>query len=192
MWDVIWTDPDKELVGEHRARKERKETPQKEPKSQPRRRSASTASSRWSTDSPFAIFRNRGAKKANTASSNAHTMSPTSSGLESPALLSPDRSPIAKMFDQGSRRNSSRISTSFLDRLASIDSPLNTSPLIPDKSLDGRARVPLHLASAGKQSHVAAQIPVVCDSRLTTLSSCVQIHWCRLRASRMPALRVMT
>ncbi|KAK1240605.1 hypothetical protein MKX07_004633 [Trichoderma sp. CBMAI-0711] len=74
-------------------------------------------------------------------------MSPTSSGLESPALLSPDRSPIAKMFDQGSRRSSSRISTSFLDRLASIDSPLNTSPLIPEKSLDGRARVPLHLAS---------------------------------------------
>ncbi|KAH0493639.1 hypothetical protein TgHK011_000296 [Trichoderma gracile] len=147
MWDVIWTDPDKELVGEHRARKEKKDTPQKEPKSQPRRRSASTASSRWSTDSPFAIFRNRGAKKANTASSNAHTMSPTSSGLDSPALLSPERSPIAKMFDQGSRRSSSRISTSFLDRLASIDSPLNTSPLIPEKSLDGRARLPLHLAS---------------------------------------------
>ncbi|KAL7806137.1 hypothetical protein V8C44DRAFT_368057 [Trichoderma aethiopicum] len=147
MWDVIWTDPDKELVGEHRARKERKETPQKEPKSQPRRRSASTASSRWSTDSPFAIFRNRGAKKANTSSSNAHTMSPASSGLESPALLSPERSPIAKMFDQGSRRSSSRISTSFLDRLASIDSPLNTSPLISKTSLDGRAKLPLHLAS---------------------------------------------
>ncbi|TFA99811.1 hypothetical protein CCMA1212_008054 [Trichoderma ghanense] len=147
MWDVIWTDPDKELVGEHRARKERKETLQKEPKSQPRRRSASTASSRWSTDSPFAIFRNRGAKKANTSSSNAQTMSPASSGLESPALLSPERSPIARMFDQGSRRSSSRISTSFLDRLASIDSPLNTSPLIPERSHDGRATLPLHLAS---------------------------------------------
>ncbi|PTB63529.1 hypothetical protein BBK36DRAFT_1182202 [Trichoderma citrinoviride] len=143
MWDVIWTDPDKELVGEHRARKEKRETPQKEPKSRPRRRSASTASSRWSTDSPFAIFRNRGAKKTNTSSSDAQMMSPASSGLESPALLSPDRSPVAKMFDQGSRRSSSRISTSFLDRLVSIDSPLNTSPLIPETS----ARLPLHLAS---------------------------------------------
>ncbi|ETR99489.1 hypothetical protein M419DRAFT_86253 [Trichoderma reesei RUT C-30] len=159
MWDVIWTDPDKELVGEHRARKERKETPQKEPKSQPRRRSASTASSRWSTDSPFAIFRNRGAKKANTASSNAHTMSPTSSGLESPALLSPDRSPIAKMFDQGSRRNSSRISTSFLDRLASIDSPLNTSPLIPDKSLDADSHQSSSSHSSTSRSSPTARPP---------------------------------
>ncbi|KAL6862318.1 hypothetical protein J3F83DRAFT_767468 [Trichoderma novae-zelandiae] len=155
MWDVIWTDPEKELVGEHRARKEKKERPQKEPKSQPRRRSASTASSRWSTDSPFAIFRNRGARKANTPSSNAQMMSPASSGVDSPALLSPDRSPIAKMFDPGSRRSSSRISTSFLDRLASIDSPLNTSPLIPETAVDVGGRLPLHLASDDSLAPVA-------------------------------------
>ncbi|KAL7959234.1 hypothetical protein V8C34DRAFT_323259 [Trichoderma compactum] len=151
MWDVIWTDPDTELVGEHRARKEKKEAHQKEVKSQPRRRSASTASSRWSTDSPFAIFRSRGAKKANTSSSsNAQMASSASSGVESPIVASPNRSPISNMFDQGSRPSSARISTSFLERLNGIDSPLNTSPLIPERSVVDRERLPLHLATEGE------------------------------------------
>ncbi|KAL7907940.1 hypothetical protein GGI35DRAFT_470406 [Trichoderma velutinum] len=150
MWDVIWTDPDKELVGEHRARREKKEAHQKEVKSQPRRRSASTTSSRWSTDSPFAIFRGRGAKKANTLSSNAQMASSASSGVESPIIASPNRSPMSNMFDQGSRRSSGRISTSFLERLNGIDSPLNTSPLIPERFIDDRGKLPLHLAIEGK------------------------------------------
>ncbi|KAL6799634.1 hypothetical protein GGI42DRAFT_60613 [Trichoderma sp. SZMC 28013] len=148
MWDVIWTDPDIELVGERRARKEKKEAHQKEVKSQPRRRSASTASSRWSTDSPFAIFRSRGAKKANTSSSsNAQMASSASSGVESPIIASPNRSPVSNMFDQGSRRSSARISTSFLERLNGIDSPLNTSPLIPERFVVDREKLPLHLAT---------------------------------------------
>ncbi|KAL7930603.1 hypothetical protein V8C35DRAFT_330394 [Trichoderma chlorosporum] len=151
MWDVIWTDPDKELVGEHRARKDKKEAHQKETKSQPRRRSASTASSRWSTDSPFALFRSRGTKKANTPSSNAHMASSASSRVESPIMASPDCSPVSNMFDQESRRSSSRISTSFLDRLTSIDSPLNTSPLIPERPVDERGKLPLRLVAEGKK-----------------------------------------
>ncbi|PNP51493.1 hypothetical protein THARTR1_07933 [Trichoderma harzianum] len=148
MWDVIWTDPDIELVGEHRARKEKKEGHQKEVKSQPRRRSASTASSRWSTDSPFAIFRSRGAKKANaSSSSNAQMASSASSGVESPIIAFPNRSPISNMFDQGSRPSSARISTGFLERLNGIDSPLNTSPLIPERSVVDREKLPLHLAT---------------------------------------------
>ncbi|KAL5083865.1 hypothetical protein Trisim1_000842 [Trichoderma cf. simile WF8] len=147
MWDVIWTDPDIKLVGEHRARKEKKEAHQKEVRSQPRRRSDSTASSRWSTDSPFAIFRSRGAKKANTSSSNAQMASSASSGVESPIIASPNRSPISNMFDQGSRRSSGRISTSFLERLNGIDSPLNTSPLFSERSIDDGRKLPLHLAT---------------------------------------------
>ncbi|KAL7787653.1 hypothetical protein V8C43DRAFT_316878 [Trichoderma afarasin] len=150
MWDVIWTDPDIKLVGEHRARKEKKEAHQKEVKSQPRRRSASTASSRWSTDSPFAIFRSRGAKKANTSSSNAQMASSASSGVESLVIASPNRSPISNMFDQGSRRSSGRISTSFLERLNGIDSPLNTSPLFSERSIDDGGKLPLHLATDGE------------------------------------------
>ncbi|KAL7922130.1 hypothetical protein ACQKWADRAFT_327209 [Trichoderma austrokoningii] len=137
MWDVIWTDPDRELVGEHKARKEKEDMFKKDDKSQPRRRSASTASSRWSTDSPFAIFRTRGgARKANTSSSNAEMASPSSSGVASPVMISSDRSPMSKTFDEGSRRNSSRMSTSFLERFANFDSPLNTSPLLSEKSGD--------------------------------------------------------
>ncbi|PKK45699.1 hypothetical protein CI102_8085 [Trichoderma harzianum] len=150
MWDVIWTDPDIKLVGEHRARKEKKGAHQKEVRSQPRRRSASTASSRWSTDSPFAIFRSRGAKKANTSSSNAQMASSASSGVESPIIASPNRSPISNMFDQGSRRSSGRISTSFLERLNGIDSPLNTSPLFSERSIDDGGKLPLHLATEGE------------------------------------------
>ncbi|KAL7795031.1 hypothetical protein V8C37DRAFT_401159 [Trichoderma ceciliae] len=145
MWDVIWTDPDKELVGEHRQRKEREETLKKDHGSQPRRRSASTASSRWSTDSPFAIFRTRGPKKANTSSANAQLASSASWGVDSPIMASSDRSPKSKTFDQGSRRSSSRISTSFLERLANIESPLNTSPLMPEKAGDARGKLSLPL-----------------------------------------------
>ncbi|KAL7942967.1 hypothetical protein V8C42DRAFT_354618 [Trichoderma barbatum] len=154
MWDVIWTDPDKELVGEHRARKEKKEAHQKQVKSQPRRRSASTASSRWSTDSPFAIFRGRGARRANTSLSNAQMASSASSGVESPVMVSPNCSPISNTFDQGSRRSSNRISTSFLDRLT-IDSPLNTSPLIPERPVHEREKLPLHPVTDGKKLGVS-------------------------------------
>ncbi|KAM0453254.1 hypothetical protein ACHAPV_009048 [Trichoderma viride] len=141
MWDVVWTDPDRELVGEHKARKEKEDMFKKDDKSQPRRLSASTASSRWSTDSPFAIFRARGSKKANASSSNAEMASPGSSGVASPAMASSDRSPMSKTFDEGSRRSSSRMSTSFLERLANFESPLNTSPLLSEKSGDACRRL---------------------------------------------------
>ncbi|RFU76946.1 hypothetical protein TARUN_5294 [Trichoderma arundinaceum] len=147
MWDVVWTDPDKELVGEHRARKEKEETLKKDHRSQLRRRSASTASSRWSTDSPFAIFRARASRKANISSSNAQMESSASSRVESPVMGSSDRSPKSKMVGDGSCRSSNRISTSFLERLTSIESPLNTSPLIPEKASDVGGKLLLRLAS---------------------------------------------
>ncbi|KAM0517789.1 hypothetical protein ACHAPE_004767 [Trichoderma viride] len=141
MWDVVWTDPNTELVGEHKARKEKDDMFKKDDKSQPRRRSASTASSRWSTDSPFAIFRTRGSKKANASSSNAEMASSGSSGVASPVMASSDRSPMSRTFDEGSRRSSSRMSTSFLERLANFESPLNTSPLLSEKSGDACRRL---------------------------------------------------
>jgi hypothetical protein len=151
MWDVVWTDPDRELVGEYKARKEKEETLKKDHKSQPRRRSASTASSRWSTDSPFAIFRARGLRKTNTSSSNAQIASSASSRVESPVMASIDRSPMSKTFDEGSRRSSNRMSTSFLERFANIESPLNTSPLISEKSGDVGGKLLCRLATDGEK-----------------------------------------
>ncbi|KAH8127834.1 hypothetical protein FP744_10000882 [Trichoderma asperellum] len=141
MWDVVWTDPNTELVGEHKSRKEKEEMLRKDDKGQPRRRSASTVSSRWSTDSPFAIFRTRGSRKANASSSNPEMTSSTSSGVASPTIASSDCSPMSNTFDEGSRRSSSRISTSFLERFANFESPLNTSPLISEKSGDASRRL---------------------------------------------------
>ncbi|KAH6603309.1 hypothetical protein Trco_008084 [Trichoderma cornu-damae] len=88
MWDVVWTDPDKELM-------------------------ASSASS----------------------------------GVESPTLTSSDRSPVSKTFDEESCRGSGRVSTSFLERRANIESPPNTSPLIPEKACDATRKLPLDFAS---------------------------------------------
>lgn len=155
MWDVVWTDPNPELVGEHKARKEKEDMFKKDDKSQPRRRSASTASSRWSTDSPFAIFRTRGSKKANEASSNAEMASSGSSGVASPAMASSDRSPMSKTFDEGSRRSSSRMSISFLERLAHFESPLNTSPLLSENSGDACRRLFCSSAIEGEKCRLA-------------------------------------
>lgn len=155
MWDVVWTDPNPELVGEHKARKEKEDMFKKDDKGQPRRRSASTASSRWSTDSPFAIFRTRGSKKANEASSNAEMASSGSSGVVSPAMASSDRSPMSKTFDEGSRRSSSRMSTSFLERLAHFESPLNTSPLLSENSGDACRRLFCSSAIEGEKCRLA-------------------------------------
>ncbi|RGP64421.1 hypothetical protein FSPOR_7951 [Fusarium sporotrichioides] len=69
MFDVYWTDPDRELVGEHRARKEKKreqKTKQKEreQKTSTIPRSASVASTTSSTESRFGFLRPRNGKQA--------------------------------------------------------------------------------------------------------------------------------
>ncbi|KAJ4193316.1 hypothetical protein NW755_003312 [Fusarium falciforme] len=66
MFDVIWTDPDRELVGEHRARKEKKreqKLKQKEREKSIVRRSQSVHSGRSSSDHPLGFLLGRGSKK---------------------------------------------------------------------------------------------------------------------------------
>ncbi|KAK5995876.1 hypothetical protein PT974_04294 [Cladobotryum mycophilum] len=133
MWDVIWTDPDKELVGEHRAKKE-KDGEQKKKKSSNHsgRASVSTTSSRSSIDSPFSLFRGRGLKRVNTASANGQMASSISSGLESPSIISA-RSPLSRTFDESSRHSSDRASASIFER--HVDSPTTASP-VPNRAAE--------------------------------------------------------
>lgn len=66
MFDVIWTDPDRELVGEHRARKEKKREQKQKQKEREKsivRRSQSVHSGRSSSDHPFGFLLGRGSKK---------------------------------------------------------------------------------------------------------------------------------
>ncbi|KAH6994874.1 hypothetical protein EDB80DRAFT_652774 [Ilyonectria destructans] len=104
MFDVIWTDPDRELVGEHRAKKEKKREQQGKEKEKEKsissRSSLSVRSSRSSTDSPFGFLRSRGLKQSNLDKTN-----PKTTGLLTPSLLS-SRSPLSTDSDAGSYRHS--------------------------------------------------------------------------------------
>lgn len=114
MFDVIWTDHDRQLQGEHRAKKEaaaaaatRDSGPSKK-KSQQARSSLSTKRSSVSSgDSPLSsFFRGHGLKRINTTSdadANSRTRSTNSSRLASP-------SPLATSFDGGRSNNSPRSS----------------------------------------------------------------------------------
>jgi hypothetical protein len=157
-------------VGEHKARKEKEEMFKRDDKSPPRRRSTSTASSRWSTDSPFAIFRTRGSRKANVSSVDAE-MASGSSGVGSPAIASSDLSPMSKTFDERGRRSSSRMSTSFLERLANFESPLNTSPLLSEKSGDACRKLFCNSAIEGNHRLACAEAQLVTDSSTDITSS---------------------
>lgn len=71
MFDVYWTDPDRELVGEHRARKEKRreqkaKQKEKEQETSTLPRSASVASTTSSTESRFGFLRPRNGKQAKT------------------------------------------------------------------------------------------------------------------------------
>ncbi|KAF4982035.1 hypothetical protein FZEAL_2285 [Fusarium zealandicum] len=108
MFDVIWTDPDRELVGEHRAKKEKKREQKGKEKAKEQdldksisRRSLSIRSARSSTDSPFGFLRSRAAKQAK---ANGNTK-PNSTGLLTPSILS-SRSPLSSASDAGSYRHS--------------------------------------------------------------------------------------
>lgn len=92
MFDVIWTDHDRELQGEHRAKKE---AASKESKKQKRSSLSTKRSSVSSDSSPFSsFFRGHGLKRINTDARSAN-----SSRLASP-------SPLATSFDGRSPRSS--------------------------------------------------------------------------------------
>ncbi|RSL57156.1 hypothetical protein CEP54_008423 [Fusarium duplospermum] len=66
MFDVIWTDPNRELVGEHRARKEKKREQKQKQKEREKSiggRSQSVHSGRSSSDHPFGFLLGRASKK---------------------------------------------------------------------------------------------------------------------------------
>ncbi|PNY24452.1 Uncharacterized protein TCAP_05612 [Tolypocladium capitatum] len=125
MWDVVWTDPSRELVGEHRARKQRdKETGRKKgdggggggggggdddegSRARSGRSSLSTTSPRSSGESAFARFRARGLKHINTSKANA-----SAKAAASPA-------PSSGLASK-SRRSSGLSVTKTLDELRSV------------------------------------------------------------------------
>ncbi|KAJ3535127.1 hypothetical protein NM208_g6462 [Fusarium decemcellulare] len=105
MFDVIWTDPDRELVGEHRAKKEKKreqKNKQKEAEKAAGKSSVSIHSARSSTETPFGFLRGRNAKQAKANNTKAKT---NSSSLLTPSILS-SRSPLSAASDADSRHNS--------------------------------------------------------------------------------------
>lgn len=69
MFDVVWTDPDRELVGEHRAKKAKKREQKAKLKEQEQAnsvitRSTSVTSTRSSTESRFGFLRPRNGKQS--------------------------------------------------------------------------------------------------------------------------------
>ncbi|POR35730.1 Uncharacterized protein TPAR_04081 [Tolypocladium paradoxum] len=130
MWDVVWTDPSRELVGEHRARKqhdnnkEKKRDDDEGSRARSGRSSMSTASSRSSAESAFARFRSRGLKHINTSKANSKVAasSASSSGLASSSM----RSPFSRASDAKSRRSSGLSVTKTFDELRSVFSSPST------------------------------------------------------------------
>lgn len=95
MFDVIWTDHDRELQGEHRAKKEAAK--EKTSKKQKRASLSTKRSSVSSGDSPFSsFFRGHGLKRINTSDARSTN---SSSRLASPSTL-------ATSFDGRSPRSS--------------------------------------------------------------------------------------
>lgn len=63
MWDVTWTDPDKKLVGEHRARKDEEGSENKTLS----RHSVSTTSSKGSSHSAFSRLRAKATRQSSSS-----------------------------------------------------------------------------------------------------------------------------
>lgn len=84
MFDVIWTDPNRELVGEHRARKEKKREQlqkQKEREKSIGERSQSVHSGRSSSDHPFGFLLGRTSKKDKSSIRSKDSNTNRNSGL---------------------------------------------------------------------------------------------------------------
>ncbi|ATY59453.1 hypothetical protein A9K55_003026 [Cordyceps militaris] len=110
MWDVVWTDPSKELVGEHRAKKDQLRHDKEKSSIRSGRDSATTSSSNSSSETPFSFFRPRSAKNAVTLKGKDIDRSPSFSGLATPSLTS-TLSPFSQTFDSSSRRSSGMVTT---------------------------------------------------------------------------------
>ncbi|KAG6021489.1 hypothetical protein E4U41_002476 [Claviceps citrina] len=78
MWDVTWTDPSKELVGEHRARKDKEGSEKNKSRS---RHSASTTSSKLSSQSALSRLRAEAARQSRSSKESAATRDRDSFGL---------------------------------------------------------------------------------------------------------------
>ncbi|KAH6669146.1 hypothetical protein F5X68DRAFT_176159 [Plectosphaerella plurivora] len=77
MWEVVWTDPNKESVKEHRERKAmQKEQREQRERTRPQQRSTSNRSSASSDNKSFGIFGPKGLKRS-TVSKASSTTSPT-------------------------------------------------------------------------------------------------------------------
>ncbi|PQK11813.1 hypothetical protein BB8028_0003g04370 [Beauveria bassiana] len=110
MWDVVWTDPDKELVGEHRAKKDRLKQDKEKSSIRSGRDSATTSSSNSSSETPFSFFRSRSGRNAVTLKGKDPNRSPSFSGLATPSLTS-TISPFSQTFDSSSQRSSGMVTT---------------------------------------------------------------------------------
>lgn len=145
MWDVLWTDPDRELVGEHRAKKGRDKKHDKDARGSPspacgvdkdglrppatatttassklRRHSVSSRSSlsSYAPDSPFAFLKPKTLRHSVTT----RVKSSASSNLSA-------RSPMSPAFDSRSRRSSGIVPAHAFD-------PHPDGGLAMDKSVD--------------------------------------------------------
>ncbi|KAM5356409.1 hypothetical protein ACJ41O_003055 [Fusarium nematophilum] len=123
MFDVIWTDPERVLVGEHRAKKqkkreqklkekekekekEREKEKEKEAEKSLAKSSISVRSARSSNDSPFGFFRGRKKQaKQRAAATTTDKSKLNASGLLTPSIVS-SRSPLSSTSDSGSYRHS--------------------------------------------------------------------------------------
>lgn len=101
MWDVIWTDPDRQLVKDHRAKKKNLQTDHKKMPSS-KRSSMLTTGSGSSGESPFGIFRSK--------QKTQRAVSPYTSGTTSPSMFS-SLSPLSQVFESKSRRSSGLVTT---------------------------------------------------------------------------------
>ncbi|KAM3551179.1 hypothetical protein ARSEF4850_008001 [Beauveria asiatica] len=110
MWDVVWTDPDKELVGEHRAKKGRLKQDKEKSSIRSGRDSATTSSSNSSSETPFGFFRSRSGRNAVASKGKDPNRSPSFSGLATPSLTS-TISPFSQTFDSSSQRSSGMVTT---------------------------------------------------------------------------------
>ncbi|KAI9155240.1 hypothetical protein HJFPF1_07821 [Paramyrothecium foliicola] len=108
MFDVIWTDPNRELVGEHRAKKDRKKEKKQADRSE--RNSLSTRSSLSSADSPFSFFRPKAMRHARTSKENQSMESVAA--VDSIASSNRSmKSPVSQAFDFRKARRASVLST---------------------------------------------------------------------------------
>ncbi|KAH7152903.1 hypothetical protein EDB81DRAFT_718510 [Dactylonectria macrodidyma] len=130
MFDVIWTDPDRELVGERRAKKELKREQLAKEKEKPKpistRSSLSPRSSRSSTDSPFGFLRSRCLKQ-----SISDKAIPKATGLLTPSLIS-SRSPHSIDSDAESHANSGLVvdgSSIYMDPVRVVSGKSFTLPV---------------------------------------------------------------